>query len=66
MPFTALGRSDHRESWLKLRRDGTGASEMAAALGVSPYKSERRLYLEKTAGVEDDLAGVAPGRKNKP
>lgn len=36
-----------REAWLAERRTGIGASEAAAALGVSPFMSPRHLYLSK-------------------
>jgi hypothetical protein len=50
IPFTVIGRSDHRESWFKQPRD-SGAS---AVLGVAPQKSAPRLYPDKSACVEDD------------
>lgn len=36
-----------RCAWLAERRNGVGASEAAAALGVSPFESPRGLYLRK-------------------
>jgi putative phage-type endonuclease len=36
-----------RDAWLAERRKGIGASEAAAALGVSPFMSPRHLYLSK-------------------
>jgi len=42
-----------REQWLKDRMNGVGASDAAAALGLSPWKSPLELYLEKV--------GEAPG-----
>lgn len=34
--------------WLEWRRQGIGASDVAAILGVSPWKTARQLWLEKT------------------
>lgn len=41
------------EEWLRLRRDGIGASEAAAVLGVSPFESARQLYLRKRGLIPD-------------
>jgi putative phage-type endonuclease len=40
-------RPSDRAAWLEERRRGIGASEAAAALGLSPYESPRGLYLRK-------------------
>lgn len=40
-----------REEWLDWRKKGIGGSDVAAALGFSPYKTRRELYYEK-AGIE--------------
>ena len=46
-----------REQWLAERRNYIGASDSAAAIGVSPWASPLALYLEKTGEVEpDDLS----------
>jgi putative phage-type endonuclease len=34
--------------WLEVRRQGIGSSDAAAAVGLSPYKSQLELWLEKT------------------
>lgn len=48
------------DEWLRLRQQGIGASEIAAALGVSRYKTPLRLYLEKTGQLEpEDLSTKA-------
>lgn len=39
-----------REEWLKERRNGIGASEAAAVLGLSPYASPLSVFYEKTSG----------------
>lgn len=36
-----------REEWLKWRTKGIGGSDVAVALGFSPYKTRRDLYYEK-------------------
>jgi len=41
-----------RAQWLQDRRSGIGASEAAAALGESPFKSPWELYAEKTGSIE--------------
>lgn len=38
-----------RDEWLERRRMGLGASDAAAALGLSPWKSPLALYIEKVA-----------------
>lgn len=46
-----------REAWLKVRDGGIGASDAAAAIGLSPYKSPLALWLEKTGRkAPDDLS----------
>ncbi len=42
-----------REDWLSVRRNGIGSSDAAAAVGLSPYKSQLQLWMEKTG--HDDL-----------
>lgn len=37
-----------REDWLEVRRTGIGGSDAAAAVGLSPYKSQLELWMEKT------------------
>ncbi|NWK44779.1 YqaJ viral recombinase family nuclease [Ralstonia pickettii] len=41
---TELSRAD----WLEVRRTGIGGSDAAAAVGLSPFKSQTELWLEKT------------------
>jgi len=47
-----------REGWLEGRQKGIGASEIAAVLGLSPYKSPFAVWAEKT--------GKAPPQEDKP
>ncbi|WP_197468537.1 YqaJ viral recombinase family protein, partial [Alcanivorax sp. HI0083] len=37
-----------REDWLKIRKQGIGASDAAAAVGISPYQSPLELWMIKT------------------
>jgi len=50
-------RALDRGQWLEVRKGGIGSSDAAAAVGLSPYKSQLELWLEKTgraaAKVED-------------
>ena len=50
----------NRTEWLKARINGIGASEAAAAVGMSPYKSNTELWEEKTGRRK------APDISNKP
>lgn len=38
----------NREEWLRIRKQGIGASDAAAAVGLSPYQSPLELWLIKT------------------
>jgi putative phage-type endonuclease len=42
------------DAWLSWRRDGIGASEAAAALGVSPYTTPLELYSRKLVLLPDE------------
>jgi len=44
------------DAWLAWRRKGVGGSDVAAALGVSPYRTTRELYYDKI-GVEPIVDG---------
>jgi len=37
-----------RDEWLAVRKRGIGSSDAAAAVGLSPYKSQLELWMEKT------------------
>ena len=41
-------RSLARDEWLEVRKKGIGSSDAAAAIGLSPYKSQLELWMEKT------------------
>ena len=48
--------------WLELRRQGLGASDMAAVMGVSPYKTPYQLWAEKTGATTEQKVGDAARR----
>jgi len=50
------------EAWLELRRQGLGASDMAAVMGVSPYKTPYQLWAEKTGATPPQKVGAAANR----
>lgn len=51
-------RYNNRESWLKARQHGIGASDVAAIMGLSPWVTVDQLYDEKTGKVPaKDLSG---------
>lgn len=37
-----------RDEWLTVRKHGIGSSDAAAVVGLSPYKSQLELWMEKT------------------
>ncbi|AEG71169.1 GP47 (plasmid) [Ralstonia solanacearum Po82] len=41
-------RKIERADWLEVRKTGIGCSDAAAAVGLSPYKSQLELWMEKT------------------
>lgn len=60
---TAEPSSEQRQRWLNERRSGIGASEAAAAIGVSPYKSPFQLWSEKVGLIEPpDISDREPVR----
>lgn len=51
---------NNREEWLAGRTNGIGASEAAAAIGMSPFESQYELWQRKTGQRESkDLSGNA-------
>jgi putative phage-type endonuclease len=53
-------RTLDRRQWLDVRKGGIGSSDAAAAVGLSPYKSQLELWLEKTgrAGAKEETTGM--------
>ncbi|MGY6272138.1 YqaJ viral recombinase family nuclease [Achromobacter denitrificans] len=52
-------RKIERADWLEVRKQGIGGSDAAAAVGLSPYKSQLELWMEKT-GRDVDLPKIDP------
>ena len=55
-----------RRDWLALRKQGIGGSDVAAIIGVSPWKTAYALYMEKTEDIEitdEDNERLAWGRR---
>ena len=50
--FFKLVRCDSDEEWLEQRKHGVGGSEVAAIMGLSPWKTATQLWLEKTGRIE--------------
>lgn len=48
--------------WLELRRQGLGASDMGAVMGVSPYRTPYQLWAEKTGAAAPQKVGAAANR----
>lgn len=48
-----------RASWLERRRTGIGGSDVAAILGISPYRTALDVYLDKT-GASQPIADSEP------
>ncbi|WP_417276518.1 YqaJ viral recombinase family protein [Castellaniella sp.] len=58
-------RKIDRSEWLEVRKTGIGASDAAAAVGLSPYKSQLELWMEKT-GRDADLPKPDPKDTTEP
>jgi putative phage-type endonuclease len=54
-----------REDWLAIRKQGIGASDAAAAVGLSPYQSPLELWMIKT-GRDGDMPKVDPNDESSP
>lgn len=55
----------NRDQWLQVRKNGIGGSDAAAAVGLSPYKSQLELWLEKT-GRDAELPKPDPDCTTEP
>lgn len=57
-----------RESWLAARRAGIGSSDIAAVLGISPWRSPLELYLDKRGELppQEDKPQLRRGRMLEP
>lgn len=45
-----------RESWLKIRRAGVGGSDVAAIMGLSPWRTAYEVWVEKLTGALEDIS----------
>lgn len=54
-----------REQWLRVRKNGIGSSDAAAAVGLNPYQSQLELWLIKT-GRDDALPKIDPNDDSHP
>jgi putative phage-type endonuclease len=61
---------EDRADWLRKRAQGIGASDLAAVMGVSNWRSPLELYLEKTGEIEpvdlSDVEAIEWGHKLEP
>lgn len=69
VPYRALRlvntKDMEREEWLKIRKQGIGSSDAAAAIGLNPYKSQLELWMEKT-GRDKELPKPDPDDDTTP
>ena len=52
--YNVVCNGRNRAEWLRARRDGIGASDAAAVLGVNPYSSALEVYADKVGLVQSD------------
>lgn len=57
-----------RAAWLAQRRNGIGASDIAAVLGISPWKTPLQLYMDKRGELppQEDAPQLRRGRMLEP
>lgn len=58
-------KSMSREAWLDVRKQGIGASDAAAAVGLNPYQSPLELWMIKT-GRDGDMPKPDPNDESSP
>lgn len=65
----SVKEAEDREKWLAVRNQGIGGSDASVIMGLNPYKSAYRLWLEKRGVAEsEDLTGnqhIYWGKKNE-
>lgn len=68
MAYEIVCSNDNRESWLRARRSGIGASEIAAACGESPWDSPFSLWAKKSRMLpeKDETEPMTWGRLLEP
>lgn len=52
-----LVRCGSDEEWLGERRKGVGGSDVAAIMGLSPWRSPYEVWAEKVSGTSEDISG---------
>lgn len=63
-PVLVLPPGVSEADWLAARRQGVGASEVGAVVGVSPYEGPLRVWLRKVTGAEtEDNPAMKWGRR---
>lgn len=66
-PVQVLPPGADEAAWLAARRNGIGASEISAVLGISPWESPFSLYWRKANGWEiEDASPLEAGRRLEP
>jgi putative phage-type endonuclease len=66
-PVKVLPPGADRDDWLKARRDGIGASEIAAVMGISPWESPFSAYWRKVEGWQAEVnAEMSAGTRAEP
>ena len=58
-------RDMSREQWLRIRKNGIGSSDAAAAVGLNPYQSPLELWMIKT-GRDTDMPKINPSDDSSP
>jgi putative phage-type endonuclease len=65
LPFTIVEHEQGTHAWRVWRRDGIGASDAAAIMGESPFKSQNELLREKLGAVFCTPPNAAMARGNE-
>lgn len=55
-PYDLIRCKDDDE-WLRCRRMGVGGSDVAAIMGLSPWRSPYQVWADKVIGIRDDISG---------
>ena len=59
MTAERITEAKDRAAWLEARRSGLGGSDIAAVVGVSPFRTPVQVYLDKVGEAEPSEAGQA-------
>ena len=55
-PYDLLRCSSDSE-WLELRSHGIGGSDVAAIMGLSPWRTPYQVWADKVLGIREDISG---------